>query len=512
MTNMLRRAAPCLCLGGLVLYYFLSSPTGGDFWWYDAPRHAMNGVFLSDLLSEGGLAHPLRYARAYYEQYPAINIGFYPPFFYLSSVPLLLLFGASHAVAQAAVALYTLMLGALVCLICRRAMDHASALATALCVLLLAPVALWSRQVQLDVPAAAMHFLTAGLLIRHLETQRQGWLFAAAVCLGLSMLTRVQGVFAVPVFLFFVFGRGGAGRPALGKRIAATAIAGLIALPAMLMVAYFSKVNQALATAAPGMPPLWSLANWTWYAGQLPLQLGWPALCLAVAGLAAAARAAATGRATPALRVLAAYTVCAWIFFSVVSNKDPRFNLPGMLFLFVLAAHGLYLCAAPAARLFLPALAAWLLLQLGATPAVPVVGGFPEAAAAAQALTPQQANVLISAHRDGNFIYALRTLGRRRDIGVCRADKLFVEIHIMRELGVRDRNLDRQAILAMLDRHKVATVVAQPGYLSDQPSMRNFQALLDDGVHYARVRTVALTGQTGRDERALVIYQRRRGL
>jgi hypothetical protein len=499
-------------IAALVLFYFLTSPTGGNFWWYDSSRHAMNGVFLRDLLVEGGLLHPIRFATEYYQQYPAVNIGFYPPFFYISSVPMLLLFGASHAVSQSVVALYAFGLGALTWLISRRAMDALSATVTALAVLALAPVALWSRQVQLDVPAVAVYLLTAYALIRHLESGHQGWLFGAAVALGVGMLTRAQGVFMVPVVLFFLFGQRYAQRPPFARRALATVLAGLIALPAVAMVAYFQKINQAQATAMPGMPQLWSLENWTWYAEKLPEQVGWPALALMITGLLATAWQGWKGRLPVALKVLAACGICAWILFTMVSNKDPRFNLPGVLFLFVLAANGLYLRAPRAARVLLPVLAGWLLFQLSMSGPIPEVNGFTEAVAATQAITPKKANVLISAHRDGSFIYDMRTQGQRRDIGVRRADKLFVEMHIMRSLGIRDRQLDQGAILAMLDLAKVTTVVVQPGYLGDLPSMQNFQALLDQGKYYDKVQTVVMGGNTDRDEKVLVIYKRKAAL
>lgn len=498
----------CLPIAALALFYFMTSPTAGDFWWYDSSRHAMNGVFLRDFLAEGGFLNPIRYASRYYEQYPAINIGFYPPFFYMSSVPMLLLFGASHAVSQSVVALYALGLGTVVWLVSRRAMDPVAAILTALAVLALSPVALWSRQVQLDVPAVAIYFFAAYALIRHLESGRQGWLFGAAVAVGLGMLTRVQGVIMVPVLLFFLFGPGYAQRPPFVRRALAVVLAGLIALPAVGMALYFQKTNAALATATPGMPKLWSLENWVWYAEKLPRDIGWPATALMIAGLLAAAWLGWQKRLPLALKVLAACGVCAWVFFTVVSNKDPRFNLPGVLFLLVLAANALYLLAPMVSRVLLALLAGWLLFQLGTSAPVPVVNGFAEAVKVTQEITPRSANVLISAHRDGSFIYDMRTQGQRRDIGVRRGDKLFVDMTIMRSLGIRDRQLDKAAILALLDREKVATVVFQPGYLDDQPTMRQLQALLEDGTYYEKMHTVAMRGTTNPDEHVLVVYKR----
>jgi hypothetical protein len=139
---------------------------------------------------------------------------------------------------------------------------------------------------------------------------------------------------------------------------------------------------------------------------------------------------------------------------------------------------------------------------------VPVANGYREAAALAQTHTPRNDNVLVSAHRDGNFVFNMRTVGERRDIGVRRADKLFVEISIMRELGIRDKKLNQGAIQKILDEQKIAVVVAQTGYLADQPTMQEFQRLLENGTTYAVQGRVPLHGSLTKDERELVIYTR----
>jgi len=161
----LGHAPAIVALAAMTLALFMTTPTGGDFWWYDASRHAMNGVFLRDFLMEGGLLHPLRFARDYYQQYPAINIGFYPPLMYIASVPFLAVFGASHAVSQSVVALHALLAGVMIYLICQRMMDKWSALLVALAILALPEMAVWARQVQLDVTALALLLCTAWALI-----------------------------------------------------------------------------------------------------------------------------------------------------------------------------------------------------------------------------------------------------------------------------------------------------------------------------------------------------------
>lgn len=502
----LRHAPALIALAALTLALFMTTPTGGDFWWYDASRHAMNGVFLRDFLLEGGLLHPLRFAREYYQQYPAINIGFYPPLMYIASVPFLAVFGASHAVSQSVVALHALLAGVMIYLLCQRLMDRWSALLVALAILALPEIALWSRQVQLDVPALALLLCTAWALIHYLHTGSARWLLLTSAFMGLAMLTRVQAGYAVPaVGLFALFHRTPQ-RPPLRAWLAAAVLFLVLALPSVGSVFYFSKVTGNLAGAMPDMPALWSWDNWTWYARALPRQIGWPATWFILAGLLAAAASLRAGM-PPAVRVIAAFALSSWVFFTIVSNKEPRFNLPSIPFLFMLAAWGLARLQALLGRLLLLALAGWLVYQAMLFQ-VPVAQGYREAASLAQAHTPPGANVLISAHRDGSFIFNMRADGKRRDIGTRRADKLFVEISIMRQLGIRDRELDQDAILKILNDQNIAVIVAQTGYLTDQPSMRQFQRLLESGV-FSVVGRVPLRGDVRKDERELVVYARK---
>ena len=504
----LRHGAVIATLSALALALFMTTPTNGDFWWFDASRHAMNGVFLRDFLFEGGLLDPIGFAKAYYQQYPAINIGFYPPFLYLSSLPFLAVFGPTHAVSQAVVTLYALGAGVMVYLICQQTMDKLSALATALAVMAMPAMALWSRQVQLDVPALALLLAAAWALIAYLQSGRSRWLLLTALFLGLAMLTRMQAGYAAPAAGLLALFHRTPQRPPLRVWVGATVLFLALALPSVGSALYFSKVTGNLAGAMPGMPALWSLDNWTWYAKALPEQVSMPAVFLIVVGLAGTLVAAARDGLSVQMKVVAAFAISSWVFFSVVSNKEPRFNLPSLPFLFMFTAFGLYQLSALLARVLLVLAAAWLCYLSVAVAQVPVADGFREAAKLAQQHTPQGQNVLISAHRDGSFIFDMRTMGNRRDIGVRRADKLFVEINIMRQLGIKDQNLDRAGVKAILDDQRVAVVVAQTGYLDDQRSMQAFQALLNEGAGFRVVGRVPMSGELRKDEGELVVYAR----
>lgn len=505
---------PMWLLGVLVAAaYGWSAPRDGDFWWYDASRHAMNSVFVHDFFAQGGWRDPVAFARAYYAQYPGINIGFYPPFLYLVTAPVLGVFGVSHTVCQAVVAMFSAALAMGGYAIGRPSLGRAGAFALGLMLVLVPEIALWGRQVQLDVPAIALLAWGAWALARFLEAPRTGWLVLAALLLGCAMLTRVQTIFAWPLWLAVVFlhpvGRAQAWR----GRLAATALYGLLALPAVGSALYFSSVVGSLAGKMPDMPALASWWNWGWYAAQFPEQLGAVGLGLLVLGLSAwlarkpsAWPAAVRGRTG----LMLAMTLLAWGFFSVVSNKEPRFGLP--ILPFAMLSAGLLVGQWRKTAVVLPLIAAAMLAEAamaGLWSDVPRVTGHREAALAAARLAPKDARVMISAHRDGNFIVAMRLDGGRPDLAVRRADKLLVEMTIMRQLGIRDRGLDEAEIHALLDRERVDVVVSQTGYLGDQPSMQALQRLLDSDCCFLLRETVSITGKHRPDERELRVYVRR---
>jgi hypothetical protein len=87
-----------------------TAPVGGDFWWSDSPRHALNGAFIKDFVTAMPWHDPKAWAINYYLQYPSLTILVYPPLFYIVEAAAYALFGVSHVVAQATVGLFTLIL------------------------------------------------------------------------------------------------------------------------------------------------------------------------------------------------------------------------------------------------------------------------------------------------------------------------------------------------------------------------------------------------------------------
>src|SRR5258708_36272603 len=90
-------------LTGVVAFLFLTgAPTGDAFSWPDAPRHALHGAFLLDVIRDHPFATHTAYAMNYHVKYPALTILFYPPLFYVLLAAFYAVFGVSQATALAA--------------------------------------------------------------------------------------------------------------------------------------------------------------------------------------------------------------------------------------------------------------------------------------------------------------------------------------------------------------------------------------------------------------------------
>jgi len=108
--RLVRRLAPYVAIVVAGAALLATSPLGGDFAWSDAPRHALNGAFLKDLIAALPL-HPVAWAESYYLQYPSLSILFYPPLFYVFEAVAFAALGVTQFAAQATVVLFYTMLG-----------------------------------------------------------------------------------------------------------------------------------------------------------------------------------------------------------------------------------------------------------------------------------------------------------------------------------------------------------------------------------------------------------------
>jgi hypothetical protein len=494
-------AAGAFLLGTLLL--FVTTPHHGEFWWSDAPRHALNGVFIKDLIAAMP-ADPASWAMQYYVRYPALTILFYPPLFYLVSAPFYALFGVSHATAGAVVLVHYFALALGLYLLARSWVGPLAAIAVGLAVMAAPGIAYWGRQVMLEVPSAAFAVWAALLLRRHIASGRSRSLCLAVILLLCATYTKITTIFLFPVFGLVLL--AAQGWQVLRERrmwiIASMAIIGL--LPVIYLTVTFGAANVQSVTGIPdaGVSRN-SIAGWTWYARQMPEQLGWPLLILAV--LAAPLALPRLARSDAVL--VGGWFVLGYVFLSAIDLKEARHAL--VVLPAVLLAAGLTLDRVLPARIAEQVLLA-LVIGTGIytwreVPA-PFASGYREAAEWIAREAPKDAAVVFSGKRDGSFIFNMRAIEARRDIAVLRADKLLLEVSVRRTLGVQQKSFTEPEIGELLDRSGVSYVVAQEGFWTDLPVMKRFQSELQS-QHFRQVAEIPVLGSPREEDRKLLIYR-----
>lgn len=500
-----------LVFGAFGLLMFVTAPVAGDFSWSDAPRHALNGIFMKDFIAGLPLDNPRQYAINYYLRYPALTILFYPPLFSTVLAGSYALFGFSHAVAQATVTFFHVFLAIGVNLLARRWLSPVYAVAAALMLVAAPEIALWGRQVMLDIPAYAWLVFMALAFVRYLDDYRPRYLYLTVFLFLAALYTKQTPVFVAGALVFGVFAARGVS--ALRDRhiwIAALVFA-VLAVPLTVLHLKFGQVNTAsmMGSLRPDVSRA-SLEAWTYYATQLPGQLGWPTVLLAATYLAGAALRPSWRLPRSHMVFLLSWFLLGYAFFSFIMVHDPRLDLMALLPLPIFAA----LAATHLLDPLRPRVGPALVLAVGTSSllwsvfAYPIqyVGGYAEAARFVMDRAPKNGAVLFSGNRDGSFIFNMRA-GNRTDVSIIRADKLLLQVGIERERGVRDLGVGSIQIEDMVRRYAVRYVVVETGFWADLPSMRSLYDLLGDRSRFKPVHRIVPVANFNNTDHELMVYE-----
>jgi hypothetical protein len=484
---------------------FATAPVGGDFWWSDAPRHALNGAFIKDLLAARPFSDPAGWAMQYYVRYPALTILFYPPAFYIVEAGFYAVFGVTHAIAQLAVAPYVVLLGFAATAIARTALPRWSAIGVGLLAIGTPEIAFWGRQVMLDVPAYATLLCGVMFFIRHLRRDRTADLALAAAFLVAAVYTKQTVIFILPALLTgFVTARGAASL--LQRRVVVTAVLAAVALiPAVYLTMRFGAVNVESVAGRPADLSRWSLDAWLFYPLLVPRQLGWPVTVAGLCGLIALIFRPLPAGERWGAPLLLAWLASGYLFFSLIAVREPRHDL--------MALFPLVLCAALLPHVLLPAIPAQFLVMglavgtfgyslIFAPP--PLVAGYREIAGYVASTAPPNAVVLYSGYRDGNYVFDMREHAERGDITTIRADKLLLRVAVERARGVVQTGQDEAGIAEELRDLGISMVVAQPGFWTDLRQMARLERVLNSPL-FKQVAEFPVTGTLSTNDGSGVI-------
>ncbi len=254
-----------------------ASDLGGD---PDEPAHAVTSLMVRDYLAGGLGQNPLAFAQRYYEDFPKVALGHYPPGYYaLAGVWML-----PWAAPQALFALQALFAGCLAVLVFRAALrlrlNPVAAVFAALLVILVPVTLKLTQQVMADLMLTCLCLMAVEAWARFMEQPRAGRALLFGALAAAAILTKGSGlalalVPAVAVLL--------TGRWALLKTVSFWLAGVPVALLAGPWMLYSTKITQegmvkvgAVQYFTKGLAFYTRAAGWTF---------GWLMLALTVAGL-----------------------------------------------------------------------------------------------------------------------------------------------------------------------------------------------------------------------------------
>jgi Dolichyl-phosphate-mannose-protein mannosyltransferase len=501
-----REMAPLLVLAAAVAVLFLTAPYHKDMWWSDAPRHAMDGAFYRDFARHLPLGHVKQFAMNYYLKYPALTILFYPPLFPVVEGGFFAVFGVSLFSAQLSVSVFYLALAWGSYVLCRRWMDRVPALAAALLYIGAHEVALWGRQVMLEIPACAFLVWSAVFCFQYLDRRKPVWMYGLALALAGGAYTKQTVLFIVPALLWTMWRKRGSSLVRDRHVWGSAALFCVLVLPLAILNLTIARLNVGSVVGGSwNHIPVFSWAGWSWYARTFPSQVNWAVTALAAAGLAMCAQRKGwwgEGESFFGLWLLTGY-----VFFSLIALKETRHTVTILL--------PLAYFAVTAIRLLTPARAVPV-LALGLAAAsfgetvwrhpTPYIEGYGKAADYVAARAPRGSVILFSGYRDGAFTFDVRRRVDRPDLWVLRADKLLLRVTQRRDLGLEELKVSEAELVDMINRFGVSYIVDQPNFWDDLKNMQELQHVLRS-PQFRKVAVIPVLSNTDHLDRELEIYQ-----
>lgn len=445
---------------------------------------------------------------AYYYQYPALTILFYPPLFYLVIAGFFALFGVSHATAVATVCVFLFLLTAAVYAIVLNVSSRSVALAAGIFLMASPELMKWARQVMLDIPMLALAAWSGYWFLRYNETQNNRDLVLAAALIIAAAYIKQTALIIFAAFGLTLLIRQGWELIKRPQVIKATVFSIVALIPLAVLQYQFGRFNIVSVTHRADVSiPRGSWEELVWYAARLDEIAGLVATGLAlIYFLATLIRRPVSSRRDP-YPFLLAWFVIGYIMLTVIHLKETRHGLLLTVPIVVAAALSAEsLTGARLARNLVLLLAvgsfAWAFLT---APSLSVTGYRDAANWIADHAEPNE-RVAFAGNRDGSFIFNVRAREDRRDISIVRVDKLLLNINIMPELGLNPRNLDTAEIVDTLNRLGIGYVVAIPGIWSETPVMAKFHKALAS-PQFEEVARFPVTGETR--EKEVILYKNR---
>lgn len=478
----------------------------------DADRLLMDGVFLLDFLRALPFDRVIDFTKAYYAQYPALSIGYRPPFFPFVEALFNAVFGINTWSSRLAILAFALPgLAAWYALVAR---IYTREVAFWACALLITTPFLvqWGWYTMGEIPLLAMTMMTLYFFYRYSETQAAKYLYLTTIFFCLTAWTKQTAVYLALFFFFYLAYR----RQLLSFLRAkqswiAIAIAALLLIPLAAITLWLGDLNvqQSVgSTQASGTPSRLSVANWLAHWHSLTeYHFSWPVLVLSAGGMLLAIYKRDDRAVFFALLILITY-----VFFSLLAGKNPRYPFFWMPAFTVFAALALVYLTQPAARvLWTVALLAVVSLNVYESwRKQPQYATGYDTAARFVLEHSKSPTVFFDGYNNGYFTYFMRAADPEQSMYVLRADKLLTSSAINNSIWLEVHARDEADIERMLKEYGVELVVLESRDVSGIPIHQRFRKLVTGDGFELLARIPVQSNREPLQAQTLDIYRYRR--
>ena len=304
----------------------------------DEAGHYVTGLLMRDFLARARPGNPMAYAKTYYQHYPKVALGNWPPGFYLAQAGWTLPLGAGRVQILSLMAAIGALVAALVAGVAARRVPRPLAGACGLAFLLLPLVQEYVGMVMTEPSIALLALLATAFWARYLVTERVRDALGFGLVAGCCIMTKGTGFLlaGVPVLSVLLTRRW-----ELFRRVSFWVAAVVVAVVAGPWTALTLKL--AKEGWEHGVPSLgFTLSAIPYYAGKWHHALGSPLSLLALLGLVAACGAAwRKGRDGGLEASVAALVLSVFLLHVLVPcGHEARHLVPALAGSLVLASFG----------------------------------------------------------------------------------------------------------------------------------------------------------------------------
>jgi hypothetical protein len=452
----------------------------------DADRLLMDGVFIHDFLEDLPLTNIYQYTIEYYAQYPALSIGYRPPFFPFVEGVFNSLFGVN--IWSSRLALLAFAITGISCWfdLLRRSYDTNIAISASLLLVTTPFFATWGWYTMSELPVLSMMMITCYFFFRYTKNENSVFLYAAVFAFCLSVWTKQTAVFQIIWFVFYILYKGRLLDYLKRKEIWISIVIILVLLiPLMTITLWLGNQNleQSIGSPGNGLSSVSRLSWWNFsslFKNLINIQITKPVFLLSMVGFGMALYNRDHQFVFFGLLIVSTY-----IFFTGILIKDPRYTMywmPAFTLLAVLPLY--YLKKIKAFKRFGWAIVITILIyQINKTyeKQLDYATGYDSAAQYVLQNCGESPAVLFDGYNNGYFTYFMRALDQKRSMIVLRGDKLLSSSSIFSNHRLEIHAFSQKDIKNIIDEFGISCIVIESRETSNIEIHRIFREYLSSG-------------------------------